>query len=1274
VSALATSTLIPPAPSPGDLTDEQRRIVAWEDGPLVVIAGAGTGKTRVIVDRVRRLLETKGAPHAAATDAAEPAAVDPLRLPAEAASADPDDSFAGPLLPEQILVLTYNVKAAKELADRLEKALGPAVRARLAVANFHSFCHRMLVESATDAGLPSMPDVLDGVGQVLLLRDLRPGLPLLYYSGRGNPFLGLDRFVAFINRAKDELVSPDDFDAFVAAEQAAFERRYGRYERALERLEALGSFDRGRNDTRGAYASFRATERAAAAGDPTADPDFEKVEKIADREARRAVWGTGAAVPRRRLTDEQREAAEHLAATYVADGAALEVLRLSELALVYRAYETEREHRGALDFGEQVAAVIRLFRERANVLRRWQRRFRYILVDEFQDANVAQVELIELLGRTPDRPDNVMVVGDDDQSIYRFRGASYAAFVEFDRRFSDPPAHDRGGPAPGPPTRLSIVENFRSRPPILVVANRLISRNELRYMPDKRLAPNRPGDGALAVELITCAGPDDEAAAIVERIRDLAGWDPAIGGQPAVPWSSFAVLYRKHRHRDAIVARLREESIPYTVSGGLSLFASPEIRDLEQALRALADPFADVALARTLTAGPWRLDALELLAITRAASRAKRHLLELIRDAVGAGEITLDAVPTTGSNGANGGEGGDAQADATGPAPDAVQPAERVLKLAPATQAKLRRLLDTLDELVPETPREGPFTILERYIERTGMLLDLLAADTLESKRAVANVASLMRFAADWQREHPTSTLCDFVNYLDAYQSAGGELPTSVELAEDVAGVGLMTLYQAKGLEYLHVFVPHLLEGEWPVRERDWGLFPRELLREAVPVGDLHTEEERRLLYVAITRARETLTLSTHGGPTSVKAASPFVAELREEAGPELIEHDRTAAAGAGMARGTGGDAGEATEGANGDRDDGADPRGALERIVALPSPRERRSALRLRAAEVLSLLEGVAPDAAEADRARTGLLDELARLGASAVAGADAARAAGLDPLTLRTVAADAGVGANLLAVAPLPGSFSYTQFDTYGRCPLRYALQNVYRVPTAETVAAFTFGSTAHAAFEAFTKERRERAARGEPPPTREDLGQLFAAEWKPTGFPDATSEQTYRRRTATLLDNFWSGELATVGTALHEELGFVLRLDAGDGSPVVRIGGFIDRIDRLPSGGIEVLDYKTGKPGTQKTVDESLQLSIYALSCRDELGLGTPERVTLYYTEAATRMSTTRTDDQLDAAREELLALAAQVRSGDFHATPSPRTCGWCDYRAICPSRVE
>ncbi len=146
------------------------------------------------------------------------------------------------------------------------------------------------------------------------------------------------------------------------------------------------------------------------------------------------------------------------------DGAALEVLRLTELAAVYRAYEQELARRGALDFGEQIAAVTKLFKTRPNVLRRWQRQFRYMLIDEFQDANIAQIELIELLGRTPDRPDNVMVVGDDDQSIYRFRGASFAAFAEFDDavRPAADPRPDRD--PPGPPPRLRIEQNFR-RPP-----------------------------------------------------------------------------------------------------------------------------------------------------------------------------------------------------------------------------------------------------------------------------------------------------------------------------------------------------------------------------------------------------------------------------------------------------------------------------------------------------------------------------------------------------------------------------------------------------------------------------------------------------------------------------------------------------------------------------------------------------------------------------------------------------------------------------------------
>ena len=135
-----------------------------------------------------------------------------------------------------MLVLTYNVKAARELQVRLDAAVGPATRARMTVTNFHSFCQRILTESAADAGLPPHPDVLDGVAQVLLLKDIRPQLRLIYHSD-----WWLGSFVQFINRAKDELVGPDEFDGFVAEERRVFEARYGSFEDATARLEAQGN-------------------------------------------------------------------------------------------------------------------------------------------------------------------------------------------------------------------------------------------------------------------------------------------------------------------------------------------------------------------------------------------------------------------------------------------------------------------------------------------------------------------------------------------------------------------------------------------------------------------------------------------------------------------------------------------------------------------------------------------------------------------------------------------------------------------------------------------------------------------------------------------------------------------------------------------------------------------------------------------------------------------------------------------------------------------------
>ncbi len=1021
------------------------------------------------------------------------------------------------------------MKAAKELQQRIDEAVGPAVRARMSVSNFHSFCQRILTEEAADAGLPPRPDVLDGVGQVLLLQDIWADLGLVYHYP--SPWT-LGDLVRFISRAKDELVTPDDFDRFVAGERGIFEDRFGAFEPVAVELQARGDL-RPLKGHAGAYRWLRNHERAEARGE---EPDYDPAwpEKLADREARRAVAGDGQAHYRNHFDEEDHPRIDALAASYVRDGAALEILRLAEMGRIYHAYEAELARRGALDFGEQIAAVTTLFKQRPNVLRRWQRRFRYLLVDEFQDANVAQIELIELLGRTPDRPDNVMVVGDDDQSIYRFRGASYAAFAEFDARFGRPPVHAPDAAPPGPPRRLRIEQNFRSVEHVLTAANRLIERNDLRFEPDKRLRTER--EQGEPVELHVCAGAEDEAVAIVDAIVALTD-----GGR----WRDVAILYRKHKHRDAIVARLRDEDIPYTVVGGLSLFETPEIRDLEQALRAIASPEEDAALVRMMTAGPWRLDATEILHVTRMASFDRSRLFPTVRRIVETGELEVDV------------REGDAEVLESRHRTDAVEP---------ATRAKLRMLLGAIDELHPQTYREGPYTILERYLERTSQVLDLIAVDTLEAKRTVANLASFLRFAADWQAEHPAGTLAGFVAYLDAYRGAGGELPTSVELSEDIDGVRLMTLYQAKGLEYPIVVVPGLLEGEWPVKAQGDGWFPRELLREDVPAGDIHTDEERRLLYVAMTRAKERLILTTHGGPAAQKDPSRFIGELRDGAGEELRLVDRV--------DGGGGDGGDELDpadwtlpgaGAHDDldgHDDAADALAAVRQVMPLPTSRERRLALRLRASELVSLLEATTTDDPEGDAAREALAADLAGVGRTAAMTADEARAAGLDPLTFRAIALDTAAGANLLQVAPLPGHFSYSALDVYGRCPLRYAFKYVYRMPEPPRPAsALAFGSTAHEAFQAFTQARRERLAAGETPPTREDLERLFAERWIPAGYTDRAAEEQYRRRVGTLLDNFWTGELASVGEAIHEELPFELTLEPVRREPA----GDVPRLDR-------------------------------------------------------------------------------------------------------------
>ncbi|MGI8928395.1 MAG: ATP-dependent helicase [Candidatus Limnocylindrales bacterium] len=910
-----------------ELTPEQRTAVEWTDGPLMVLAGAGTGKTTVVVERVRHLLATQPG-----------------------------------LEPENVLVLTYNVRAAAELMERLEGALGLEVASRLWVHNFHSFGNRVLTEHRADVGLAEGADVLDTVGQRLLLRELRPQFAHFVYHAMARDQNAASRFADVISRAKDELVTPDEYLAYAHARRQAFEMTHGvgEFEKALDELrerEALGT-----------------TWQVQAVRRELVGQGREAADKRASREARRDASGTGEPLWWNQLTKEQERLARGLMPTYIRDAEAYDVQRLIEEADAYAIYQRALRERGLLDFGEQQLLTIQLLTERPNIVLRYQAQFRHVLVDEFQDANMAQILLLELIGRGPDKPDNVVVVGDDDQSIYRFRGASYAAFDRFRDRFQRPPTW-----APDRPTATvasqPLLENRRSTGNILSAASRLVARNQKR-LKKGALVPVKP-DGA-RVDLTYATDERDEADVVVEWMKRTFESLP----QPR-RWSDIAVLYRKHRHRDLIVERLRKQDIPYVVVGGTGLFSVPEVRDVEAALRVAANPEDSAAFVRLLSAGPWRLDAAEILRLTNAAAWDGRSIYHAALDVLREGEISVSEPPGAAlPRNVAGVLAGVAQTlwaetDFDDSEPDTVKQRRnreqraiwRREQLDARLRVKLERLTDLINQLVPRAQREGPFAVLEDFLVRTNMLHDLIAVETPDAQRTVLALARLMRFVADWQTSHPRDSLTQFIGYLDIYQQAGGDLDTEQSGRVEVEGVQLMTVYQAKGLEYEAVVVPRLVEGQFPDTREERMLIPVGLLKQEPP-QDFAIDEERRLLFVAMTRARSRLLL-TALQPTGTKTTpSRFVGEIARVGGSDDApfssdDFEPQSPADLHIERRAQGPQAEVDEFRSGRSGAETAPETTKQLLKLMPVPlaHERRFALRRRAVEIMSMLEGLAPD-----------------------------------------------------------------------------------------------------------------------------------------------------------------------------------------------------------------------------------------------------------------------------------------------------------------------
>src|SRR6266851_4604989 len=444
----------------------------------------------------------------------------------------------------------------------------------------------------------------------------------------------------------------------------------------------------------------------------------------------------------------------------------------------------------------QQQEISRVYRASEELLRaKLQERFKHILVDEFQDTNIAQLELLHLLSA---EPRNILVVGDNDQAIYRFRGASFGSFQLFLERF----AGWKTG-ADSTPYRVTLTENYRSTPNILRVATQVIAQNEVSADFPKKVLQSTKAEGE-RIRIAELATADDEARWVTDELERLHGTDH--------PWKDFAVLYRQHAHRDKIVEELSRRKIPFVISK-LSILEHPLVRDVLAYLRVIASPFDDIACARVLAAPAWHLEAADLVRLAERASKKR-------------GTALYDVLQ----------------------APQSELPFD-------ASHSALAELLEFLSNQRKTLKRRTAREILSDLM----VWLEVPQRSGTQDRKYVNQ---LSEFVKDWEPKSETRGLPEFLEYLDYFEQAGETL----SLEDDAPGdaVQLMTVHGAKGLEFPHVFLLRVNEGAFPARNRaPLFEFPTALMKEELPQGDFHIQEERRLFYVALTRAEHRLTITT---------------------------------------------------------------------------------------------------------------------------------------------------------------------------------------------------------------------------------------------------------------------------------------------------------------------------------------------------------------------------------------------------------------------------
>jgi len=863
-----------------EFTEEQTRAIERRDGGLPVAAGAGSGKTSVLVERFARAVVEDGVP----VDA--------------------------------ILAITFTEKAAAELKARVRDrfaAVGRHAEARAAegafISTIHGFCSTILRAHALAAGIDPEYRVLDALEADRIGVEAFDGaLATFLHDDAGPERLRLvaaytpDRLAAMTRTAYGHLRSqgheapelPEIEPPQPADESARLERA------ARIALAELDGVD-GMRVAEACVRLERCLELLAVASD---DEDFEPAELA------KLKVGKGAGALKTDAFEEYRAALEALTALAAHQHELRDHALLRELLRSYGArYARLKRDRSGLDFDDLELLANRLLRDDRVVRERWSRRFEHVMVDEFQDTNPLQNQLLERIAG-----DRLFRVGDEFQSIYRFRHADVSVFRE------------QAGEARATDRFEALTANFRSRPEVLDAIELLFGSVWGERFP--RLRPGNGGGDAPAdgpcVELIVADRPHNGS-----RWRERFDAEAAAGGPPTelvfgpslrevVPAraaearmlakrideliasgryaaADVVVLVRATTHLAAYERALEDRGIPTYVMGGRGYWSQQQVGDLRAYLAALANPLDDLALYTALVS-PFGNLSLDALIVLKAAAQRRR-----VEPWVLLSELAGDGSPRSGS-----------QADRA-----SIPRHDLAAELSPEDAGRARNFASLLASERATAPRASLETLIDRGVTRSGYDLHLLAQRA--GRRRMANVRKLMRLAREFEAEEGRDlrAFIDYVAERDELGDRQGEAPLE---PEDVQAVRLMTVHRAKGLEFPVVCVADLgkpgREDRSSLQISDdgsVGISLAQLGGGSVASARLETirasqkladeEEEKRVFYVAATRAEQHLILS--GGTDLVKldeekpleepmrwvwrALAPGVGGIEAS---EVVEHD----------------------------------------------------------------------------------------------------------------------------------------------------------------------------------------------------------------------------------------------------------------------------------------------------------------------------------------------------------------------------------------------